>query len=77
VRRLTGLAEVQLIAHPLRIAFRAVAGFELTGRGDAHGRRGLLLRGTPAHLGHPRDGTAIILELFLNKESGRLSSKKP
>src|SRR5262245_5504116 len=38
---LTGLAEVQLIAHPWRVAFRAVAGLELVRRGDAHGRRGV------------------------------------
>jgi len=61
VLRLTGLAEVQLIAHPLRVAFRAVAGLELIGRGEAHGRRRLLLGGAPADLYHCRDGTAIIL----------------
>ena len=45
----------------MRVAFTAVAGLEVIGRGDAHRRGRLLVPGAPAERFQPRDGTAVIL----------------
>ena len=43
------------------VAFRAGAGVQVVGRGDAHRRRRLFVRETPAQRFAPWDGTAVIL----------------
>jgi hypothetical protein len=49
------------IADPLRVAFRAGAGVQVVGRCDAHRRRRLFVRETPAQRFAPWDGTAVLL----------------
>ena len=61
VLRLTRLGEGVLIADPLRVALRAVAGLQLVGRGDPQRRWRLLIRGTPTERFEPGNGTTVIL----------------
>jgi hypothetical protein len=58
---IAGLGEMELIAHPMGIAFTAVAGFQVIGRGKAHRCRRLLVPGAPAQHFPPWDGAAVIL----------------
>ena len=59
--RITGLREVELIAHPMGVTFTAVAGLQVVGRRDPHRRRRLLIPRAPAERFESRDGTAVIL----------------
>ena len=60
--RLTGLGEVVLIPpDSLRVAFRAIAGFQVVGRGNTQRRWRLLVRGAPTECCEPGDGTPAIL----------------
>ena len=58
---ITGLGEVELIADPVGLAFTAVAGLQVVGRGDAHRCGRLLIPCAPAERFEPRHGTAVIL----------------
>jgi hypothetical protein len=58
---ITGLGEVQLVAHPMGIAFIAGAGLQVVGRGHAYRRGRWLVPGAPAECFESRHGTAVIL----------------
>src|SRR5712691_13359226 len=52
---------MELVAHPMGVAFRAVAGVQVVGRCDTHRRRRLFVRSAPPEHCEPWDGTAVIL----------------
>jgi hypothetical protein len=58
--RITGLGEVELITHPVGIAFTAVAGLQVVGGVDQQRRGRVLVSCAPAEHFQPGDRTAII-----------------